>query len=193
VAEADARGRILQAAIELLGERSEEAITVRDLAARAGVAVGAVNYYFRSKENLLHEAVVSAMRDVAEGWLERTSAPEPDPIERLQRLIKETGRVAADHPALARISIRHDLLAGSLETPRLLLPLLGEIFGRRADELTLRLVAFALIAATQVAFLRADVFGAYTGLDVFDDAQRDDCIDRLVEQLVRGARTRRRA
>jgi AcrR family transcriptional regulator len=180
-----ARERILRATVEILTEGVVgETITVRQIAGRARVGVGAINYHFESKGHLLNEAVLVTMREVANGWLEPLANHEVEPVARLRRMIKETARIAAANPELSRISIRHDLLQGDLTTPSLLLPVLREIFGRAADETSLRLIAFQLIASTQVAFLRAGVFGSYAGVDLLDDRQRDACIDALIDQLI---------
>jgi AcrR family transcriptional regulator len=53
---ARARQRLLKTALELFAERGFDATSVRDLASAARVNLGAVNYYFGSKENLRIEA-----------------------------------------------------------------------------------------------------------------------------------------
>ena len=53
---ADTRERLLKTALQFFAERGFDATSVRDLAAAAGVNLGAVNYYFGSKENLRLEA-----------------------------------------------------------------------------------------------------------------------------------------
>jgi TetR/AcrR family transcriptional regulator, regulator of cefoperazone and chloramphenicol sensitivity len=52
-----ARDRILQIATELFADRGFDAVTIRDLAQRASVNVAAINYHFRSKDDL-YKAVV---------------------------------------------------------------------------------------------------------------------------------------
>ncbi|HSS10684.1 MAG TPA: TetR family transcriptional regulator [Acidimicrobiales bacterium] len=52
------RGRIVDAAIELLGESDYEHIQMRDVADRAGVALGTIYRYFASKEHLFGTALV---------------------------------------------------------------------------------------------------------------------------------------
>ena len=64
----NAKERILQAAIELLAEF--ETITVRQIAERAEVGIGSINYHFQSKDNLLNEAVGRMMGDQAARWYE---------------------------------------------------------------------------------------------------------------------------
>ncbi len=49
----ETRARILEAALELFNERGFDDATMREIAARAGVATGAAYYYFASKEDLV--------------------------------------------------------------------------------------------------------------------------------------------
>ena len=61
--ELDPRERILQAAIAILGEEADpESITVRQIAARAEVGTGLINYHFGSKDALLNEAIGTLMQ-----------------------------------------------------------------------------------------------------------------------------------
>ena len=70
----DTRRRIYEAALELFREKGFEQTTMRDIAARTGVALGGAYYYFASKEAIVlafyeemqessHEAILSAMQD----------------------------------------------------------------------------------------------------------------------------------
>lgn len=49
------RQMIFESALALFRENGYEKTTMRDIAAKAGVAVGAAYYYFRKKEDLVHE------------------------------------------------------------------------------------------------------------------------------------------
>ena len=49
------RERLLVAAAALFAERGREGVTIRDIAATAGVRHGCINYHFRSKDELYHE------------------------------------------------------------------------------------------------------------------------------------------
>lgn len=55
VTETSAKMRIFLAAESLIAERGFEAVSARDITARAGVNLGAINYNFRSKHDLLME------------------------------------------------------------------------------------------------------------------------------------------
>lgn len=68
----DTRRRIYEAALELFREKGFEQTTMRDIAAKGGVALGAAYYYYSSKEAIVlafyqemqessHEAILQAM------------------------------------------------------------------------------------------------------------------------------------
>jgi AcrR family transcriptional regulator len=58
------RKRILEAAIEIASEDGPAAITTRKVAQRAGVNLGLLHYYFKSKEALVVETIGLFMEDV---------------------------------------------------------------------------------------------------------------------------------
>ncbi|OYT72286.1 MAG: hypothetical protein CFK52_05555 [Chloracidobacterium sp. CP2_5A] len=60
--DADAKTRLLTVAERLFAERGFACTSVRDLATEAGVNIAAVNYHFRSKEELYLETLRYAMR-----------------------------------------------------------------------------------------------------------------------------------
>jgi len=49
----ETRERILEAALKLFHDRGFDATTMRDIAARAGMATGAAYYYFDSKDAIV--------------------------------------------------------------------------------------------------------------------------------------------
>jgi AcrR family transcriptional regulator len=181
----NAKGRILKAIMELLQETENlEDITVRDIALRAQVGVGSINYHFRSKDNLMNEAVGQLIGDQASGWYQSHESTGIDPVERLKMLLKDTSNIAFRYPKLSRIAISHSLLEGHMEPALLILPLLREIFGDAKDEVEIRQFAFQLIVSTQVMFLRAEEFRLYMGVNIFDQNQRDKYTEILVDNLV---------
>ncbi|MFG2111985.1 TetR/AcrR family transcriptional regulator [Streptomyces sp. NPDC048718] len=95
------RERILQATVDLVGERGYEATTLGDIAARAGSARGLVSYYFPGKRQLLQSAVHRLMHRTLAAALEREPRTE-DGAELLARAIDAILGLAADHPVLMR-------------------------------------------------------------------------------------------
>jgi len=73
---------ILAAAIEALEESGPSGATTRAIAERAGVNVAAINYYFRSKDNLLALAAEAILDRLFE-WDELEDTDEMDIRDRL--------------------------------------------------------------------------------------------------------------
>ncbi|GLF95348.1 TetR/AcrR family transcriptional regulator [Streptomyces yaizuensis] len=95
------RDRLLQATVDLVGERGYEATTLADIADRAGAARGLVSYYFPGKRQLLQSAVHRLMHRTLESALWREPRTE-DGRELLARAIDAVLGLAADRPVLMR-------------------------------------------------------------------------------------------
>lgn len=79
------RERLLEAAIGCLQTRGYARTTIREIVAAASSHLPAVNYFFGSKERLLHEATVQALLRWSQATLASTEASAPlDPRSRLR-------------------------------------------------------------------------------------------------------------
>ncbi|MFJ9243765.1 TetR/AcrR family transcriptional regulator [Streptomyces sp. NPDC101776] len=126
------RERLLQAAVELVGERGYEATTLGDLADRAGSARGLVSYYFPGKRQLVQSAVHRLMHRTLEEALEREPRTD-DGRERMARAIDAILGLAHDRPVLMRQHMAGLLQGeGFVQCPeqRRLAELLGETIAR---------------------------------------------------------------
>ncbi|MFJ3670650.1 TetR/AcrR family transcriptional regulator [Streptomyces sp. NPDC090106] len=95
------RERLLQAAVEVVGEQGYESTTLGDIADRAGSARGLVSYYFPGKRQLVQSAVHRLMHRTLEEALEREPRSE-DGRERLARAIDAILGLARERPVLMR-------------------------------------------------------------------------------------------
>ncbi|MFD3421972.1 TetR/AcrR family transcriptional regulator [Streptomyces decoyicus] len=114
------RERLLQATIELVGERGFEATTLGDIAHRAGAARGLVSYYFPGKRQLLQSAVHRLMHLTLQAALEREPVPAgPDAgRELMARAIDAILGLAHDRPLLMRTHMAGILTAdGFIQCP----------------------------------------------------------------------------
>src|SRR5690554_4952834 len=91
------RATLVEAMIATIGEHGFEGLSVRDLAARAGISAGAVQHHFPSKSAML-EAAMDAIAAIAG---ERYAALDslPDPIERLHAVVDLLVPADASDPA----------------------------------------------------------------------------------------------
>ena len=183
--EIETRNKLIQAAADLLEEEPEVSkITARRISERAGVALGAINYHFQSKDNLLNEAATQLVGEAVSGWYQPFQHQDMEAVTRLKNLLKDSSRLAAQHPRSMGVTMRYALLHDEFSAPALLLPLLREIFGNHKSEVELRLLAFQLVVSQQVAALRPEAFRRYSGIDLFDDAQREAAMETMVNNLV---------
>ncbi|QEV16839.1 TetR/AcrR family transcriptional regulator [Streptomyces alboniger] len=182
------RERLLQATVELVGERGYEATTLGDIADRAGAARGLVSYYFPGKRQLLQSAVHRLMHRTLEAALEREPIPEDgtdstggaEGAERLARAIDAILGLARDEPLLMRTHMAGILQAeGFVQCPeqqRLAELLRDTVVRYGSDDVDrdypllralLMGAVFALLipgAPMPLATLRAELFQRY-GLD----------------------------
>jgi AcrR family transcriptional regulator len=93
------RARVIEAAIELATEGGYDAVQMRDVAARAGVALGTVYRYFSSKDHLLSAALLEWARGL-EGNVKARMARTDEPVERLVSVIRRITRASEREPAL---------------------------------------------------------------------------------------------
>ncbi|MFD6065304.1 TetR/AcrR family transcriptional regulator [Rhodococcus wratislaviensis] len=111
----DTRQRILEVAVDLFARRGFEACSVRDLAAAVGIKAPGIYSHFRSKEEILSEAVLRALG----GFIGAVTAPAEasDPCAELQNTIYRHVEYQLEHLKLARAN---DLLLNSESTGRYL-------------------------------------------------------------------------
>lgn len=183
--EQDARRSILDATKALVSERADlDAITVRQIAQRAGVGTGLVNYHFSSKDNLLGIVIGNAMTEVIRDAVEDGGDPARDPVTRLKSLLKDLCALLAEGEQLTRFILRREVLGGDLEAGVRLVPLLREIYPDAEDEARLRILALQILHPIQVTGINAAAFHLYSGFDLTRPEQRDRFVDALVDNLV---------
>ncbi|OPF83101.1 TetR family transcriptional regulator [Streptomyces antioxidans] len=174
--------RLLEATVELIGERGYEATTLADIADRAGAARGLVSYYFPGKRQLLQSAVHRLMHMELERGLEREPRPEGEGAGRelLARAIDAILGLARDRPRLMRTHMAGILTAeGFIQCPeqQRLASLLRDTvtrYGSEDPETDYRLLRALLMGAVVAVLLpgapmapgrlRAELFHRY-GLD----------------------------
>jgi len=181
----EGRKRMLQAALELMAESDDpDGITIRQVAGRAGVGVGLINYHFQNKENLFKKAIDLLIGDTSSQWDRYPDATIADPMERMKHILKNNVHAALQNAKYMRIIIRYELLQGDFVTSQALLPVLREIYGPQKSESEIRTLAFTLVTSLQVAFLREKAFRTYSGIKLDDPIQSDRLVESLVNDLV---------
>jgi AcrR family transcriptional regulator len=94
------RARVIEAAMELAGEGGYDAVQMRDVAARAGVALGTVYRYFNSKDHLLASALLEWARGLESNLGARAVPAGDTPVDRIVAVIRRITRASAREPVL---------------------------------------------------------------------------------------------
>jgi TetR/AcrR family transcriptional regulator, regulator of cefoperazone and chloramphenicol sensitivity len=153
----ETRQRIIDAAIQLFGERGFKYASTRDIAAAAGVNAPALQYYFENKEGLykacaeyiiddLRARFAPSMRHASEALKNRADAPALiDAYLGIQSTTLDSvlipshlskGRLVGRELAGEAPNITSEMLQEKMKRPinKLLLDLLGRIMGTRPNE-----------------------------------------------------------
>lgn len=184
--EKSVRDKIIKAATDILKEtKSIENVTVREIANRAKVGIGSINYHFKSKDFLLSEVIENIMTHKIHDFTNLENDSNMSADEELKALLKALCDSALGAKELVQFMLKQDIFYGSLQTPLYLVPLLRRIFGASKSEMELRVIALQLLQPLQIAGITPDAFLMYSGFDVYNRQQRNKFIDMLVDNLVK--------
>ena len=196
----DSEERILAAALEAFSEKGFDGATTREIAARAGVTLGLLQYYFGGKPKLWRAAVDLAFAEMRTGLEAVLSDPRPaDERERIRLLVRSHVGFVARRPEFVRIM--HD--EGKRRGPRMrwlvdrhVKPLFEAVTpsierAQAAGVLPSGIApvhfVYILAGAVGVIFHQAEECKRVSGLDPADDAAID-AHARAVEYLFVGAK-----
>lgn len=188
---ASAKDKILKTTLSIIGEEGFQNITVRKIAAKAGVNIAAVNYYFGSKDNAINEAL-KYLGDKVMRSFKLLDDDELPPEERIRRFLKNYVEAILEHPYVYKNFITQTMnyyefpLKNNFLKNEAILKLkntLKEIKTELSDEmLTMKVLQllggliFPLIIETQLKGISC--------MDYYDKDIRDNYIEVLLKSLL---------
>ncbi|GAU67029.1 putative TetR family transcriptional regulator [Streptomyces sp. NBRC 110611] len=118
------RARLVQAGVGLVAEEGAQALSLREIARRAGVSHGAPRRYFPSHLDLLSAIARQGFAELAAQVADVTDAGQTSPRAQLTALGRCYLDFARDHRGMYELMFRHDLLeSGRLGLRETSLPL----------------------------------------------------------------------
>ena len=96
------RHALLEAALNVFGEKGYHAAAVDDIVARAGRSKGAAYFHFPSKEAIFR-ALVRELATMLAGRVDREIEHETDPVQKLDAALLSVIEIFTKHRTLARI------------------------------------------------------------------------------------------
>jgi len=189
----DARERIIKAVLVLIGEKGDINPTVREIAQKANVNLASINYYFRSKKNLLTEVE----KYFAEEINQITSMLNDENIKKLERILmwaNEMMTQLAEYPGiiwmLASKVINKNSVDKSMKkfiniknSP--LKKLVIEITGNKDDKLA-SLKAIQIFSGIINPLIMQYGVGKGFGIDFRDKKIRKRYLDTLIKSILNG-------
>ena len=144
------RDRLVDVGVDLVASEGAQALTLREIARRAGVSHGAPRRYFPTHLELLSAIARRGFAELAERSTAATGDGTAPPREQLTALGRVYLEFAVDSRGMYELMFRHDLLeSGHLGLRDTSLPLFGrlvELVGRVRPDADARVVAGALWA-----------------------------------------------
>jgi TetR/AcrR family transcriptional regulator len=194
----DTPERILEAALETFSQKGFDGARTRDIAARADVTLGLVQYHFGTKAELWKAAVECAFKELAEGLDRVVSNPgQLDERDLLREMIRAHIQFVAHHTEFIRIM--HD--EGKCRGPRMrwltdryVRPLFDQVVpvisraqasGILASDVDPTHFVYALLGAAGMIFHQAEECKRLTGIQLSDPAVVE-AHSRTVESLFLG-------
>ncbi len=98
----DRREVVLEAAVRIIGAGGPDAITHRAVAARAGVPLGSVSYYFNSREELVRESFRYYLASAVQFFESLERQARPGSARSLTELLVDVARREFMEPELVR-------------------------------------------------------------------------------------------
>src|SRR5215471_20677585 len=150
----EVKEQILNATVKLLLKEKDPAnITVRDIAAKANVQLSMINYYFKSKDELMYQAVGILRNKMAGDWL-AVQDNGMDAYTRFRKMLIALCDMSVKYAKYMRVTVEYELTKAEIVTPQYLIPLIREICGDKRSETSMRITAYEIISTLQLIFFR---------------------------------------
>ncbi|MET8233720.1 TetR/AcrR family transcriptional regulator [Micromonospora sp. NPDC005298] len=122
--DANLRARLVAAGVDLVLREGQSAVSLREIARRAGVSHGAPRRYFPTHVDLLSAIAREGFADLTARVQNTLRDVDPDPRTQLTALARTYLNFAAAHRGMFELMFRHDLLnSGRLRLRETSLPL----------------------------------------------------------------------
>lgn len=183
--------KIIEAAIECIEEFGLKGATNRRIAEKAGVNLAAINYYFRSKENLI-ERVMETTLNNAFDWEDVQALPGSTAKERCIAVFEDLIEGGCNYPGITRAHF-YDLIAdGNYDSQivkrySVFMKNLSDDLFQRGTTLTqeqLNLACSQIATACFMAILAPKLNQESLGINICNPKTRHLFVSTLVEKLL---------
>lgn len=100
------RAKLIEAVIDLIGDVGPEAVQMRDVAQRSGVALATAYRYFRSKEQLLGAALEDWQERLTRRTLSASRSSQRDPLSGVLEYLRRAQRAFGRNPEMTALMLQ---------------------------------------------------------------------------------------
>lgn len=186
------KDRIVNATLDIISEEGFQNVTIRKIAAIAGVNVAAVNYHFGSKDTVINEALNMVTIQLVEAFRCLKSS-ELDPAVRLECFVRQYSQVILEYPDIIRNFISQSLHKNSVRVEYQeylkhegIALIAGTIAGIRPDESQTvhYLRTLHLLSALSFPILMGERITEITGLQLNTPELSNGYIEILLKNII---------
>jgi AcrR family transcriptional regulator len=189
--EVSIREKIILATIDCIEKHGIQNVTIRSIAKQAGVNSAAINYYFRTKENLMNEVMKSTGQHSIKDLEDLLKSEDSDITAIMMEFFLYLMDGAIRFPNLTKAHLYDALMLGRYDGifVRRFNGLLSELANKikaskkaqNKREITMKLVQ--VVSAVMLPALMPKMFRAFASVNFEDDATRKAYVSFLVEHF----------
>ncbi len=181
----------MDATIQCIETEGIQGVTTRGIAEIAGVNSAAINYYFRSKDLLVEEAMKKTVGNAFEDWDEALSRGPEEFFAGLRDFLSEVLAGAERYPNLTKAHLFAPFLEGDVDSlfarrlREFLVTFRDKVRGSAGDtdDLQAALRVMSFVSAVFFPAIMPGIFRDMLGADVHDPDIRASYIDFLMRSL----------
>ena len=184
--------KILQTTLQIISTEGVKGITIRKIAKISGVNVAAINYHFKSKENLINKTLKLFGKKMETTFTELDTLPL-SPKEKLKHFLLNFLDSQIKYPGflrsqIERISHGDDMTPKAVENMKsgrkVLLKLIKAITKEESEE-KLSMILFQLMSGIMFPILYGKYVEEIYGFNFLDDKTRERFITLAIEKYCR--------
>lgn len=177
--------KIISITKTLIKEKEDpDKITMREIAEKANVGLGLINYYFKNKDNLIGIAVDKTMQELGLELISPKMFKEKDPVDRFINIIKNVSDYAVNYPEIFKASIKNELINGNFDLERSFIKIFKEIYGNKKTELEIKLKSIQIISFFQSILVKDVEFRKFTNIDIYNKKERDELSEQVIKSIL---------
>jgi AcrR family transcriptional regulator len=183
--------KIIEAAIDCIEQFGLKGATNRRIAEKAGVNLAAINYYFRSKENLIARVMETTLHNAFD-WEDVQALPGDTAKERCIAVFEDLIEGGCNYPGISRAHFYELIADGNYDSQivkryTVFMKKLSEDLYQRGTNLSqeqLNLACSQIASACFMAILAPKLNEDSMGINFFNPETRLQFITSLVEKLL---------